>query len=195
VCDLLNSHTNPMLGYKTTNAEHSAFKVGDSFTIHTDIDIDMWNQRISKYSHTDSWLGTHTHPTVIPDLSKFDKILAITTSSRKSKLYRWLRYYHGWYLTAFPDWKESDSIESIDKIRELAKNVFEEFVPHPLCINIEFEDIVNGNFVTQYNLNKEYFDQWATNNHWLYQDTKSWAVCRFDEAESELSNGTPFKYF
>lgn len=195
VCDLLNRQSNSMRGYKTTGIEHSAFKIGDSPTIYTNIDTDLWNQRVLKYSQSTSWFGTHTHPTVIPNLSQFDKVLAITTSSRKSKLYRWLRLYHGWFVNTFPDWKESDSIYSIDKIKELAKNVFAEFTPHPSCINVEFEDIVNGEFVKQYRLNTEYFNYWASNNRWLYQDEESWAVRRFNEAEFELNSGVPFKYF
>jgi hypothetical protein len=48
--------------------------------------------------------------------------------------------------------------------------MFDEFESHPSCKNIEFEDIVNGKFVEEYQLNIEYFNEWKCLNSWLYSD-------------------------
>ena len=35
-------------------------------------------------------------------------------------------------------------------------------------INIEFDDIVHGRFVSDFNLNLEHFENWKSKNPWLY---------------------------
>jgi len=195
LCDLLNNKYNLTEGYKTGGKEHSILKISDTAGIELNIDIPKWESQVALYINNPIWAGTHQHPSVIPDLSKFEKVIAVTTTSRASKLYRWLRYYYGWYKSSHPDFIEDNSIESIDKIRELAKNIFVPFVPHKLCTNIEFSDIVNGSFVKDNNLNIDYFNQWQRNNPWLYNfNSYHWAINRFDEAEFELINDLPFKY-
>jgi hypothetical protein len=192
VCDLLNNKFN-INSYKTANIEHSKFKIGDTPTVQFLFDIDQWNRIVDNNREFDSWGGTHIHPSVIPDLSIFNRVIAITTHSRNSKLYRFLRYYHGWFCTEHPNWTEDNSLATIDKIRELAKNVFVEFVEHPDCENIEFEHIVNGNFVTNNNLNIEYFTKWKLSNPWLY-NIPEWSAKRFNEAEWELTHKKPYRY-
>jgi len=195
LCDLLNRKTSKFSGYKISNLEHSAFKIGDTPTIQTQINLHAWQSRIDRYKNQSEWFGTHAHPSCIPDLSVFEEVISITTVTRKSKLYRWLRYYHGWFKNAHPDWQESDSLEQIDKIRELAKNMFEVFLPHDNCKNVEFEDIVEGKFVKEFDLDIEHFSNWKTNNTWLYNfKDADWAVQRFCEAEYEIATGVPFKY-
>lgn len=195
ICDLLNNKISEFDGYRIDNIEHSLLKVGDTPTIQTQISINRWNYKVSALKDQTGWLGTHAHPNAIPDLSIFEDVIVITTLTRKSKLYRWLRCYHGWYKAAFPNWVEDDSPASIDKIRELAKNVFEEFKPYPNCKNIEFEDIVEGKFIKDNNLNWDYYSTWKKNNSYLYDNAENpWAIKRFDEAEYELTTGIPFKY-
>lgn len=196
VCDLLNNVQNLTENYNTNGHEHSVFKISDTPAIELTIDINKWNFQIKNYKNKNTWFGTHQHPSIIPNLIEFEKVLVITTTQRCSKLYRWLRYYYGWYKLAHPDWLENNTLESIDKIRELAKNMFISFTPHENCINIEFSTIVNGGFVNEYDLNLEYFKQWQNKNPWLYNfHSYSWAIDRFNEAEYEINNGIPFKYF
>lgn len=198
VCNLLNSNYDlrPCHGpYDVTSDKSHKFCVGDTASIQTSLDVTQWEQLIKKNKNDNNWLGTHLHPSIIPDPTIFDEIIAITTTSRISKLYRWLRYYHGLLPRLDPDWKESNNIESIDKIRCLAYNIFEEFMPHSSCTNIEFQDIISGKFVREYNLNIEYFQNWKERNPWLYPiDYSSYPVLRFDEAEYEILNSIPFKY-
>lgn len=194
VCDLLNGYPVKMDGYKTTGVDHSVFKVLDSPTVQRKMHIGAWNHRVKEFSDYTKWMGTHYHPSAIPNLNEFTRVIAITTLTRNSKLYRWLRYYHGWFKNNNPTWGETDDLEDIDKIRELAKNVFDAFEPHPGCENVEFEDIVNGNFVTANQLDIDQFYVWRNHNPWLYQPGDSWAEKRFNEAEWEIKNHTPYQY-
>lgn len=194
LCDLLNGNKIEMQGYKTTNQEHSKFKVLDTPSVQRTLNVVSWNFRIEQHKNSNSWFGTHCHPSAIPDLSVFNRVIAITTETRESKLYRWLRYYHGWFKSYEPNWQETDELESIDKVRELAKDVFEAFESHPGCENLEFSDIVNGNYVRDNALDVDQFLIWKQANPWLYTDDETWAVKRFNEAEWELTNNLPYRY-
>lgn len=196
VCDLLNNKQPMINSYRTTSGEHSVFKIEDTPTVQTTIDVDKWNQIITAHKNSDVWFGTHAHPGCIPNFDMFTKVIVITTESRQSKVYRWLRYYHGWFKSTHKDWFESDELDKIDKIRCLAKNIFHPFMSwnHPNCHNIEFEHIVSGKFVEINNLNTDNFNLWKKHNPWLYPvDETSWAMNRFIEAEYETS-GSPYKY-
>ena len=198
LCDLLNNRTSDLIRYSVAATEHNVFKVGDTPSIQNSINKIKWNDLVKNYYkdiYKDIWFGTHTHPSCIPDLSIFNKVIAITTETRDSKIYRWLRYYHGWFKTVCPDWIESDGLDKIDKIRCLAKNVLDPFEPHPNCINIEFADIVSGKYINENKLNIDYFNIWKERNPWLYtENNESWAVKRFNEAEYEIVNKTPYRY-
>jgi len=193
VCDLLNQKTSIISGYKTAGPEHSAFKIGDTPTVQRTVNPILWGEAV-KRNNLNIWLGTHLHPSGIPDRSQFQQILSITTETRQSKLYRWLRYYHGWFKNSHPDCTESNDLSRIDQIRELAKNVFEPFESFSGCWNVEFEDIVNGVFVTEHGLDIQHFNQWQKANDFLYNLSDSWAIQRFNEAEWELTYKRPYKY-
>jgi hypothetical protein len=194
VCDLLNHRRSNMDSYRTTGSAHSAFKIGDRPDIQWSVDTESWNRQISRVQDLELWMGTHLHPSGIPDPVEFQQIVVITTESRRSRLYRWLRYYHGWFCHHDPDWSESDDLAAIDRIRELAKNVLEPYTPYPGCWNVEFEHIVSGQFVAENNLDDEYYQQWRKANAFLYAPVDSWAVQRFNEAEWEILNQKPYRY-
>jgi len=194
LCDLLNGNPISMSGYKTTNQEHSNLKILDTSTVQRTFYPNAWNHRIEKFKGTDKWIGTHYHPSVIPDLNVFSKVIAITTETRASKLYRWLRYYHGWFKNNNPSWIETNTLEAIDQIRELAKDVFDTFESNSHCENIEFADIVNGNYIESAGLDYSQFMQWQQSNPWLYTGEETWAVKRFCEAEWELEHKQPYQY-
>lgn len=194
LCDLLNHKRSKLDGYKVASYNHGCFKVGDSQTIQTSVDVGKWRSRVIRFAHSDEWFGTHLHPTAIPDITLFDKVVAITTCTRESKLYRWLRYYNGWFKNTYPNWVETDELDQIDQIRILAKKVFPTFDPVDGCINVEFSDIVSGNFIRSQSLDLDFFAAWQERNYWMYDSTKSWAEKRFDEAEWEIVNCKPFVY-
>lgn len=194
LCDLLNKTKPRITGYKTNSTHHCAFKVGDTPSIQTTVDTTEWYNRTAEYHDQDCWFGTHVHPSAIPNICDFEQVITITTCTRESKLFRWLRYYHGWFKTAHPEWVETASLEDIDKIRILAKNVFDPFLPYPQSTNVEFSDIVSGKFIRSRALNEDHFAEWKAGNPWLYCDHDSWATQRFNEADWEVTNKKPFKY-
>lgn len=194
VCDLLNNTSSELNGYKTTGFAHNAFKISDTPTVQWSVDVEQWQNLVKKFKHSNIWMGTHLHPSGIPDIKDFNSVLAITTHTRESKIYRWLRYYHGWWRKDNPSWQETDDLSCKDQIRELAKNVFVEFTAHPGCWNVEFSDIVDGTFVRQNDLNQNYFHNWKSANSFLNYTPDVWAYCRFCEAEWELSHGLPYRY-
>lgn len=199
LCDLLNNKKSRFDQHKVINAEHKFFHISDTATVERNFNQKKWNDIFFKLSIDsslkDTWAGTHYHPSIIPNLSDFSSVIAITTESRQSKLYRWLRYYYGWFHSANPNFVENNSLESIDKIRCLAKNIFEPFESDPQCDNYEFSSLVDGSLIEKLKLDKNVFAQWKTRNPWLYDITKyQWGVERFNEAEYELTSNESFKY-
>lgn len=196
VCNLLNKQKIIFNGYKTKNQEHNLLKFEDTPTICNSIDDKkLWYDITNKYKVTDLWYGTHVHPSGIPNINDYEEILTITTQTEKSKLYRWLRYYYGWYYTETVNWREDDTLEKIDKIRELSKNVFVEFKPYNNLNYVEFEEIVNGNFVKNNGLDQVEFANWKSANNFLYDSClNNWGTKRFYEAQYELRTNKPFKY-
>ena len=53
---------------------------------------------------------------------------------------------------------------------------------HSLCQNVEFEDIVNGNFVRDNNLNIEVFNYWKSINPFLYEEPSQKLKDYFDSS-------------
>lgn len=196
ICNLFNKKQPIFVGYKTVNNEHNIFKFEDTPTICNNItDKQLWFEVTKKYKDTNVWYGTHVHPIAIPNLQDFDDVLLITTQTEKSKLYRWLRYYYGWFYSSMPNWVEDNSLEKIDKIRELCKNVFVGFSPFDAYKFVEFEDIVSGKFIKENNLNSDQYHTWCENNKFLYTSSDTtWATQRFYEAKFELETGKSFAY-
>lgn len=195
LCSLLNKQPVNMIGYSTHNLEHSVFKIGDVAGIQMTIDTVEWNQRVERYRDQDVWFGTHCHPRGIPDRSAFDQVIQITTESRLSRLYRWLRCYHGYFLKRYPDFVESNNSDDIDRVREFAKLLYEPSTPWANCRTVEFEDIVQGKFVFDNNLDVEQFRRWQQNNWFLYNSSQNlWCGRRFNEAEYECETNTPWQY-
>lgn len=195
VCDLLNKNTISMDGYKTSNQEHSLFKFSDSQAVQWTVNPIKWYLKINQYKGQDKWFGTHCHPSGIPNLAEFDQVISINVTTRNSKLYRWLRCYYGYFLKQNPHWKEVVDINAIDQVREFSKSMIESFPPSNNCRNVEFEDIVNGKFIMENNLDLTQFQTWKNSNSFLYdyKDT-DWCVQRFIEAEYEVENNEPWQY-
>lgn len=194
VCDLLNQKISQFDGYKTNNHEHHLFDVGDAAGVYRDYDQKLWHKKLIENKNKDIWMGTHLHPSAIKDLSDFQEVIAITTTSLKSQYYRWLRYYNGWFLSNEKEFLESKEIDRVDKIRELVKNVFDVFGPDSRCKNVEFESIVDGSFVIDNNLDFNYYLNWKSKNTWLYDNSSLWATKRFYEALYESGTGLEFQY-
>ncbi len=142
--------------------------------------IKYFDQNI-KYCQPGVWY--HTHGDGIP-LEYFDKKIIITTEDIKSRYIIFLRCHK--FL--FPDWVENDTMELIDKIRELAK---EYAIPkitktQPGCKSIELIDLINENHEL-FKTNNTQWKSWKKANAYLYE-THDWLQKRFDEAVWEIEN-------
>jgi hypothetical protein len=178
---------------------HNLGKIGDSASIFDQYDPKELMEEIQNID-ADSWIGTHCHPHLL-DLTKFSKVILITTTTSKSKIYRWLRaYYH--YYNELDTWTCLSGIDRIDKERETAKNYLLGFNPLHFAntINIEFAEIVENSaefkHLTKKFLVDKHLDRWCKINSFLY-DSNLWMsapVARFYEAELETNLNTWYKY-
>lgn len=160
ICNLLNQKFIPITDYTVQSKEHNVFKTGpeEGFQVYQTYVEKQWEKQILKYSKSNLYFGTHCHPTCIKSLNNFDKIIVITVTTIESKLYRFLRnvFIH--------------KLENKKEICGNAKMIIENnFEPFPNCINIEFENIVNGKFVEDNKLNINYFNDWKKYNNYLYE--------------------------
>ena len=174
---------------------HGIGKIGDTNSVFSDYDpVAFINNLNSKNIKPEQWVGTHCWPGVISDLSFAQNILNITTTTFRSKIYRWHRAYHHYYSKSKP-WIELSGLTRIDKERETAKNYLDAFLPvyAPNVINIEFCEIVENsaqfqkltaNFDTEKHLSR-----WRQLNEFLYQSDiwNSAATKRLYEAELEIN--------
>lgn len=190
LCDILNntySEVDTNGGIRSIH--HSLGKIGDSDSVYTDFDFEKLKQQLLQLS-TDQWIGTHCwlgHN----DLEGFDQIINVTTMTYRSRLYRWVRAYHHYYLSSAP-WQGLSGIDEIDKQRETAKNYLLPFSPidHARVINLEFADVVESRPVMTQMLPSDYqshLDRWHRINAFLFDDNvwTSVAAQRFHEAEHE----------
>jgi hypothetical protein len=58
------------------------------------------------------------------------------------------------------------------------------FFDHSSCINVEFDDIVEGRFVSDFNLNLKHFENWKSKNPWLY-NMDEYLVSKFNKMFEE----------
>jgi hypothetical protein len=152
------------------NPKSNKGKIGDTDTIHDQPDVEKIMSAIESMMHLDVWIETHACPSALP-LHKFDKVIAITTSTSRSKLYRWSRVYHHYFL---PQWQQLSGMQLIDKARETAKNYIVPFLPvqAPDLVNIEFSDFVEFTAEAQQVIgNADYqnsMERWRKINKFLY---------------------------
>lgn len=194
LCDILNgtfSEIAPNGGI--ASIAHGLGKIGDSDTVMDaycqETFLTMFEQL--KHQYTNGWIGTHCWPGCL-DLSVAEQVIVITTTTFRSKLYRWIRAYYHYYLTSEP-WISVAGQQRIDKERETAKNYLIAFDPvfEQNVVNIEFAEVVENsvefqNLTAHYDIGR-HLDRWRKINSFLY-DPNIWsstAVQRFYEAEFE----------
>jgi hypothetical protein len=173
---------------------HSLGKIGDSDTIFDNYNPADLLSKINQICTTvtdNTWAGTHCWPGIL-DTSSLTQVVVVTTTTYRSKLYRWLRAYYHYYEKSNP-WLAVSGQERIDKERETAKNYLRPFLPvvGNNIINIEFAEIVEISTeflkLTQGLEINNHMDRWKSINYFLYNDKvwKSVPFLRFYEAELE----------
>jgi len=230
MCDLLNNTSlanvlslkkSSDLPYTIYNREHHMLKSGIIDPL-IDIGNGVFTDKIYsacirelKYRNKpqDTWVGTHWHPTVIPDhILTSNKVIVITNERYASRLLLFIRLVNGiikigkgitpWdvALGKKPSTDITEAIlsagfnindlldESImfdlfpDQLKKCKSHANHRWISHSLCQNVEFEDIVNGNFVRDNNLNIEVFNYWKSINPFLYQEPSQKLKDYFDSS-------------
>ena len=194
LCDIFSKTFSPVGQNGGINSlSHRIGKIGDSDTVYTDFDPKEFDNIIKEFNLNQTvWAGTHCWPGNV-NLTSFDKVVCVTTTTFKSKIYRWMRAYYHYYNNSTP-WTEKSGKERIDKERETAKNYLKPFLPvfdKPNVINIEFSEIVETSvgfekLVDGFDF-QEHMTRWKNINKFLY-DSDLWnsvPVVRFYEAEYE----------
>jgi hypothetical protein len=194
LCDILNNTFSTAGNNGGINSiVHGLGKIGDADTIFTDFDTLEFQNTISALDiPDDQWIGTHCWPGQV-DISIFNHVILITTTTFRSKIYRWMRAYYHYYEKSAP-WLTAVDMQRIDKERETAKNYLIPFEPgkQSNVINIEFAEIVETstefkNLMAGKDLD-HHMDRWKSINKFLYATDiwKSNPVIRYYEAESEM---------
>jgi len=204
LCDILNkTYSEPKNGYmpgSINSINHSLGKIGDNGSILNDYNVsDMIDALNNITQPAGAWIATHCHPTK-ELLDNFDKTICITTTTYKSKIYRWARAYYHYYR---PTWEDVTGLDLIDKMRETAKNYLLPFLPvkHPNVINLEFADIVEQSaefvhVIDQTDIEK-HMNRWCDINSFLY-DINLWAKDYIDcyyQAEYEQKLNKNYRYY
>ena len=202
LCDILsNTYSKVGVTGGIGSITHSIGKIGDADTVFDNYDPAEFLVKLAQISPNEpGWIGTHCWPGLL-DISQLNKIIVITTTTHRSKLYRWIRAYHHYYTQSAP-WQALSGTERLDKERETAKNYIKPFLPvaGSNVLNIEFAEIVDesqqfSNLVAGYDVSAS-IDRWKKINNFLYGSGiwNSPPVKRFYEAESEINLNQQYIY-
>lgn len=206
MCDILTDSFSPISqNGGIQSPAHSIGKIGDADSILDQFDVPEFLSKL-KYANFNNktCVGTHCWPGILDayqlaDAS--DQIVLITTTTHRSKLYRWLRAYYHYYEKSQP-WLAVSGPARIDKERETAKNYIQPFLPvfAKNIINLEFAEIVDNspqfkNLVKNHQPHKS-FKRWQMLNNFLYHKDiwNSVPVQRFYEAELEIHTKQCYVY-
>lgn len=209
LADILNDTWSEVAANSGINSlQHVVGKLGDSDSIFDSFgqqEFDSISTLAKKADITDgNWLGTHCWPGhVITD--KFDTIINVTTATSRSKIYRWIRTYHHYYLPR--NTNISNELDRFDKFREGAKQYLIPFKPvtSTNVINIEFSELVDETqkfcgLINKYNKTgklEQHMTRWKQLNSFLYDENiwNSYPVKRFYEAEYESVLSADYIYY
>lgn len=178
VCDLMNNKTSKIGNGPIDNPDSNFFKISCiGVYVQKAYDRKQWDKVFNLYNSLEwsknNWVGTHVHPSAIHNLHLFDKVINITDIKKISKLYRFLRLVN-----------IEESFKDDRYMPSLIKQLKDTFFDHSSCINIEFDDIVQGRFVSDFNLNLEHFENWKSKNPWLY-NMDEYLVSKFNKMFEE----------
>jgi hypothetical protein len=190
LCSILNNEPLVFDKHKRVNSfSHSLGKIGDNSSVFAEFDYEALKTKLKK-APPGQWCGTHCWLGNVPIID-FEQVIAITTVTHKSKLYRWARAYHLYFSTHI-QCTQLHGMALIDKQVNNAKKYLIPFKPIPGAINIEFSEIVDRgkkfiNLISEYPDWERKLDTWAEINSFLYNDLdRSTADKRFHEAEYEV---------
>jgi hypothetical protein len=183
--------------------QHSIGKIGDVNGVFDNYDVSDVLDKLKGIDDPDgTWIATHCYP-VEELINYFNKVICVTTSTSRSKMYRWARAYYHYYL---PIWQSRniEGLDLLDKIRETAKNYLTPFQPilnNPKVINLEFADVVENSvdfreIVSQNTIIDKHLNRWTSINKFLYDNdfwNKDCIKCYY-QAEYEQNLNKLYRY-
>lgn len=201
LCDIMTgSFSNLAINGGIASIQHAIGKIGDTDTVMIDYDVDELMRTIASKNLTNQdWVGTHCWPGQLP-LNEFNQLLVITTTTFKSKIYRWARAHYHYFA---PQWKNLLGMELIDKSRETAKNYLVPYKPllnKPNVLNVEFADVVENTPEFYYAIGHRecaaHLQRWKQVNYFLYSENfwTSSVVDYFYQAEAEANLNRYYRY-
>jgi len=152
--------------------QHGMGKIGDTNTVMLDYKPEEFMQTLSSKNLADNtWIGTHCWPGHLP-LDQFNKVLIVTTTTFKSKIYRWARAHYHYFSS---EWKSIIGMELIDKSRETTQE---------FCYAINYQEYIR------------HMTRWKEVNYFLYAEDfwKSDVVKHFYQAELEVNLQRYYRY-
>lgn len=180
ICTILNNsqltfHDSRLPG-STKNQEHNALK-----------GVKDWNTALQKLE-PNKWYGTHNEYGTFPT-EHVGNAIQITTENVQSRFIIFLRAYR--FLK--PNWVEDQSLDSIDPIRELAKQYALPYVinKNKDCYCIELIDLITNPKLLFDDLTV--WHQWLEKNQYITSPSV-WATNRFNEALWETIHHRPYEY-
>jgi hypothetical protein len=200
LCDILGNTFSPLGPSGGLNSiNHFLGKIGDGPTVYTDYDsVELLSKLALLNQPQGTWVGTHCWPGKLP-LDQFGRIILVTTSTYKSKLYRLARAYHHYFQ---PSWQNLQGIDRLDKMRETAKNYTIPFTPIMAANieNIEFADVVENTaefkHITAGLDTAPHMDRWQQLNSFLYESavwTNEVSQALY-QAEAEIALNRYYRY-
>lgn len=201
LCDILSDTFSPLAANGgIASIQHGVGKIGDANTVLTEYDPAQFMNRVQSMNlDQNSWIGTHCWPGPLP-LDQFDQVIVVTTTTFKSKIYRWTRAYYHYFN---PQWQDLSGMALTDKARETAKNYLVPFEPIFLkhnVLNLEFADVVETTEEFYHAVGQRHsghhMDRWRDVNSFLYADRfwDSEVVQYFYQAEFEVNLGRYYRY-
>lgn len=202
LCDIFNETFSPVLKNGGIGSiYHNVGKIGDSDSVLVNFDPDEFSKKLQRIRIDKKlWIGTHCWPGTV-DISMCNQVVVITTTTFRSKLYRWMRAYHHYYKK-LESWNSLSAQDKIDKERETAKNYLVAFGPvnKGNVINIEFSEVVENSVEFSHLIGQRNVDahlqRWKSINSFLYESDiwNTVPVKRFYEAELECNLGKYYVY-
>lgn len=198
--DIFSNTFSPIINGGLASFHHGIGKIGDADSIMDSYDPLELMHKVKHLINSDVYVGTHCWPGLL-DYQNFEQIIVVTTTTARSRLYRWARVYNHYYINT-PEWTELSGVLRIDKERETAKNYLKSFGPvnFPNAINIEFSEVVKTTAeflkLVDYKDINSHVDRWRTVNQFLF-DPVIWtctAAQRLHEAEIEVNLNRHYIY-
>lgn len=177
ICDLLNGEASPFETSVIQNRFNNILKKTPDNTQHLHLvlptHLEEW-KKLTSSMVVKEWtkgkaFGHHQPIFLIPNLDIFEEVYNITTTTMKSRWYRFLRHY--WIeINGQKMMKESAMNNIKNSINIIKYDESWETVEELNVVNIEFEDVVSGKWCEEIGGNMDHMATWRRKNKFILDD-------------------------